>query len=212
MRFCHLSFILCFLLSFFPHKIFAQDSIVSQGAMVSESSVVFQSTVASQGNWWLSVLSDSPIEQVKQTLKQDGAWYECDAELDVDTYCLDAFSYYHQRWYGEMSIREHEVQLSFMMAYQAQNLSDAILNLRKDGFVISHVKIADERFDVISSLKEKEPEMVDKALIMFINRYSQNEPRTINWVLASEFDSVKPRLNVVLRSDGELIHLDVIRF
>ncbi|WP_225923966.1 hypothetical protein [Vibrio alfacsensis] len=200
MRFRHLSFILCFLLSFFPHKIFAQGTIFSQG------------TVASQGNWWLSVLSDSSIEQVKQTFEQDGAWYECDAELDGDTHCLDEFSYYHQTWYGEMSMREHEVQLSFMMAYQAQNLSDAILNLRKDGFVISHVKIADERFDVISSLKEKTPEMVDKALIMFINRYSQNEPRTINWVLASEFDSVKPRLNVVLRSDGELIHLDVIRF
>nr|WP_241214452.1 hypothetical protein [Vibrio alfacsensis] len=131
MRFRHLSFILCFLLSFFPHKIFAQ------------------------GNWWLSVLSDSSIEQVKQTFEQDGAWYECDAELDGDTYCLDAFSYYHQTWYGEMAMREQEVQLSFLMEYQAQNLSDAILNLRKDGLVISHVKIANERFDVMSSLKEK---------------------------------------------------------
>ena len=77
---------------------------------------------------------------------------------------------------------------------------------------MKRIAIQGEQYDVAAALKHNSPEAVDKALVLFINRYPQQVPRRIDWVLAQEFGSPAPRLNVTLNSDGEMIKLEVIRF
>lgn len=165
-----------------------------------------------QGTWWQVILSDASVVEVQQTLQEGGEWYTCEAQESADALCLDDFHYYQQHLYGEATTEAKAIRVIFLTDYQPQNLSELILNLRKDGLVIKRIKIQDEQFDIAAALKHNSPEAVDKALILFINRYPQQVPRRIDWVLAQEFGSSAPRLNVTLNSDGEMMELEVIRF
>ncbi|MGR5239199.1 hypothetical protein [Vibrio alfacsensis] len=77
---------------------------------------------------------------------------------------------------------------------------------------MNYIEIADERYDVIAALQEKPALAVDKELILLINRYPQDATRRIDWVLAEEFNSPDPRLKGELRSDGEMIKVQITRF
>lgn len=173
---------------------------------------LFSSVVYGQNVWWLAMLSDTPLVQFQQQLQQSGDWYQCDSKTGVNAYCLDDFTYYEQHLYGELTLRQNEIHLSFLTAYHAQTLSALILNLRKDGLALSNMVIGKEQYDVANALREKTPTQVDKDLILFINRYRQDAGRHLDWRLADEFDSPSPRIKIRLLSDGEMIELKVIRF
>lgn len=173
---------------------------------------LFAKIVHGQDLWWQTILSDAPISQVKQVIEDGGIWYDCEVHQQGVAFCLDDFHYYHQTLYGEAILTGEEIRFSFLTDYQAQNLNEMILNLRKDGLVLTRVEIQGERYDVNERLKDNLSRTVDKELILFINRYSQKAPRSMSWVLADEFDAPKPRLTVTLNSDGEMIELKVIRF
>ncbi|MGR5209302.1 hypothetical protein ACPV4A_02035 [Vibrio rotiferianus] len=170
------------------------------------------STAYAQEQWWHTILSDAPISKVKQVIEDGGIWYDCEVHQQDVVFCLDDFHYYHQRLYGESILKFEEIRFSFLTDYQAQNLNELILNLRKDGLVLTRVEIQGELYDVEESLKGNLSRTVDKELVLFINRYSQKAPRSMSWVLAEDFDAPKPRLKVTLNSDGEMIELKVIRF
>ena len=169
-------------------------------------------TAYAQGAWWQVILSDASVVEVQQTLQEGGDWYGCETQESEGALCLDDFHYYHQHLYGEATIEEKAIRLNFLTDYQPQNLSDVILNLRKDGLVMKRINIQGEQYDIAAALKQNSPEAVDKALILFINRYPQQAPRSIDWVLAEEFESPTPRVHVTLNSDGEMIELKVERF
>ncbi|MCC4222443.1 hypothetical protein LL295_02825 [Vibrio campbellii] len=169
-------------------------------------------TAYAQGAWWQAILSDASVVEVQQTLQEGGEWYTCEAQESAGAFCLDDFHYYQQHLYGEATTEAKAIRLIFLTDYQPQNLSELILNLRKDGLVMKRIAIQGEQYDVAEALKHNSPEVVDKALVLFINRYPQQVPRRIDWVLAQEFGSPVPRLNVTLNSDGEMIELEVIRF
>ncbi|MGR5451765.1 hypothetical protein ACP3V3_18815 [Vibrio sp. PNB22_3_1] len=173
---------------------------------------LFSSEAHGQNVWWLAMLSNMPLVQFQQKLQQSVDWYQCDSQAGVNAYCLDDFKYYQQHLYGELTLRQDEIHLSFLTDYQAQTLSELILNLRKDGLVLSNMVIEKEQFDVVNALKEESPTQVDKDLILFINRYPQDAERHLDWRLADEFDSPLPRVKVRLLSDGEMIELKIIRF
>ncbi|WP_285337114.1 MULTISPECIES: hypothetical protein [unclassified Vibrio] len=173
---------------------------------------LFAKIVHGQDLWWQTILSDAPTSQVKQVIEDGGIWYDCEVHQQGVVFCLDDFHYYHQTLYGEAILTGEEIRFSFLTDFQAQNLNELILNLRKDGLVLTRVEIQGERYDVKERLKNNLSRTVDKELILFINRYSQKALRSMSWVLADEFDAPKPRLAVTLNSDGEMIELKVIRF
>lgn len=173
---------------------------------------LFSQTANARDAWWQIILSEAPFVEVQQTLQEGGDWYGCETQESEGALCLDDFHYYHQHLYGEATIEEKAIRLNFLTDYQPQNLSDVILNLRKDGLVMKRINIQGEQYDIAAALKQNSPEAVDKALILFINRYSQQAPRSIDWVLAEEFESPTPRVRVTLNSDGEMIELKVERF
>ncbi|QLK48332.1 hypothetical protein DR996_25450 [Vibrio owensii] len=173
---------------------------------------LFSHTANARDAWWQIMLSEAPVAEVQQTLQEGGDWYGCETQESEGALCLDDFHYYHQHLYGEATIEEKAIRLNFLTDYQPQNLSGVILNLRKDGLVMKRINIQGEQYDIAAALKQNSPEAVDKALILFINRYSQHAPRSIDWVLAEEFESPTPRVGVTLNSDGEMIELKVERF
>ncbi|AIV07375.1 MULTISPECIES: hypothetical protein [Vibrio] len=173
---------------------------------------LFSQTTSAQDLWWQAILSSAPVEQIQQAITTGGAWYRCETQDSTEAFCLDDFHYYHQHLYGESTIEDREVYLSFLTEYQPQSLSELILNLRKDGLVMQKVEIDGQQYDISEAMRHATPEEVDKELIVFINRYPQQAPRSIDWVLAQEFGTPTPRLNVMLNSDGEMIELKVIRF
>lgn len=173
---------------------------------------LFSQTANARDAWWQIMLSKAPFIEVQQTLQEGGDWYGCETQESEGALCLDDFHYYHQHLYGEATIEEKVIRLNFLTDYQPQNLSDVILNLRKDGLVMKRIDIQGEQYDIAAALKQNSPEVVDKALILFINRHPQQAPRSIDWVLAEEFESPTPRVHVTLNSDGEMIELMVERF
>lgn len=126
--------------------------------------------------------------------------------------CLDDFSYYQQHLYGEVVLGKDSAQFSFLTEYQWQSLNDLILNLRKDGLVLRNITIGQEHYDVVEALEKKSSELVDKEVILLINRYPQETIRSLFWVKPDEFSSPSPSLNVELHSDGEIIDVKVTRF
>ncbi|WP_264906135.1 hypothetical protein [Vibrio sp. STUT-A11] len=186
--------------------------------LLSTFNVLFSSSVLALDNgWWQSVLSEQSLNQVKSTIRTGGLWYRCDSELSnsestVSTFCLDEFNYYHQPLYGEVILRQETTEFVFLAQFQWQIWNDLILNLRKDGLVIKSIHFDEEEFDVLSSLKNKSADDVDKEVILMMNRYPPEANRRIQWVRASEFQSASPSLAVSLISDGEMITLRVMRF
>ncbi|CAH1535632.1 conserved exported hypothetical protein [Vibrio owensii] len=173
---------------------------------------LFSQTANARDAWWQIMLSEATVAEVQQTLQDGGDWYGCETQESEGAFCLDDFHYYHQHLYGEATIEEKTIRLNFLTDYQPQNLSNVILNLRKDGLVMKRIDIQGEQYDIAAALKQNSSEAVDKALILFINRYPQQAPRSIDWVLAEEFESQAPRVHVTLNSDGEMIELKVERF
>ncbi|WP_156144598.1 hypothetical protein [Vibrio hyugaensis] len=144
-------------------------------------------------------------------IKQGGEWYECDAFDQMTVMCLDEFYYYNIALYGELTLRNQSMTLSLLAAYDAQTLSDLILNLRKDGFVMSAIEIGNEHYDVRKALQQKSPEQVDRDVILLINQYSQDTPRKLDWVKAEEFEASTPKVKANLTSDGEMLELTITR-
>ncbi|PFG58390.1 hypothetical protein ATG66_0940 [Vibrio sp. ES.051] len=169
--------------------------------------------------WWQSTLSELPFNKLKNVIHTEGTWYQCDTGQNVmantervRSYCLDDFQYYHQHLYGELSLHTERARFSFLTEYQWHKLNDLILNLRKDGLVLRSVVMEEERYDVVAALEKKTTEEVDKDVILLMNRYPPEATQTMFWVRANEFEMPSPNLEVVLRSDGEMIELQVIRF
>ncbi len=168
-------------------------------------------------HWWQTLLSEQSFHLVKSEIQNRGSWYRCESELSKSVYsavtmCLDDFNYYHQRMYGEATLENDRAEFIFLNQYQWQNWNDLILNLRKDGFVMRSVHFDDAEYDVVSSLKQKSSEQVDKEVILMMNRYPPEAKRAIQWVRASEFGLASPKLEVKLKSDGDMIEMHVIRF
>ncbi|MBR9872791.1 MAG: hypothetical protein GYB23_00840 [Vibrionaceae bacterium] len=186
--------------------------------LISVCSVLFShSALARDNHWWQSMLSGQTVNQLKSTIQKGGLWYRCDTEwngLDpsVDTFCLDEFRYYHQHLYGEVILRQETANFVFLVEFQWQSWNDLILNLRKDGFVMKSIHFDEEEFDVLSSLKKKSVEEVDKEVILMMNRYPPEANRRIQWVRSSDFQAASPSLAVALISDGEMIKLQVTHF
>ncbi len=164
------------------------------------------------GLWWQELLSERPLSEVKQVIKQSGEWYECDTREQVAVMCLDEFHYYNASLYGELTSNNQSMTLSFLTGYEAQTLSGFILNLRKDGFVMSAIEIGNEHYDVRKALQQKSPEQVDRDVILLINQYFQDTPRKLDWVKAEEFEASTPKVKARLLSDGEMLELTVTRF
>ncbi|MCG6239600.1 hypothetical protein K6U32_19265 [Vibrio diabolicus] len=168
-------------------------------------------------SWWQDTLSSMPYSNLKERIETRGSWYRCDVQQqDVSTYistfCLDDFSYYQQHLYGEVVLGKDSAQFSFLTEYQWQSLNDLTLNLRKDGLVLRNITIGQEHYDVVEALENKSSELVDKEVILLINRYPQETIRSLFWVKPDEFSSPSPSLNVELHSDGEIIDVKVTRF
>lgn len=186
---------------------------LSLSAVTCFSLVVFfhASATLANGFWWQALLSEKPLTEVRKVIEQSGEWYECDSRDQVAVLCLNDFHYYNVALYGELTSNNQSMTLSFLTAYDAQTLSELILNLRKDGFVMSAIEIGNEHYDVREALQQQSPEAVDRDVILLINRYSQETPRTFDWLRAQEFEASLPKVKANLTSDGEMLELTITR-
>ncbi|WP_275862702.1 hypothetical protein [Vibrio sp. CAU 1672] len=163
--------------------------------------------------WWSKLLGHESLTELQSALHQDPQWYACELNAGESALCLDDFFYYQQHFYGEALLGENQLNLSFIRGYDQHALNDLILNLRKDGLVLSRVEIQREHYDVAGALGTEGAvtSEVDKQLILFINRYPQEAARKLLWVKADALFAPSPRVRVELVSDGELIELRVSR-
>ncbi len=173
-------------------------------------------SVFSMDNWWLTVLSEQPYQQIQRTLKSGGSWSPCESDLiaskpTAEILCLDDFHYYRLNLYGEVAVGNKMANFVFLMTFEWQNWNDLILNLRKDGFVMSSMKFDDAEYDVVSALEQKSAEDVDKEVILMMNRYPPEARRTIHWVRSNEFNALSPHLKLSIQSDGDMIEVRVTR-
>lgn len=163
--------------------------------------------------WWSQLLGHESVTELQSALHQDPQWYLCEPQAGETALCLDDFHYYQQHFYGEVLLAENQLNFSFIRGYDQHVLSELILNLRKDGLVLSRVEIRGERYDVAQALGAEgaRPGEVDKQLILFMNRYPQEASRKLLWVKADALFAPTPRVRVELVSDGELLELRVNR-
>ncbi|MFM2589048.1 hypothetical protein [Vibrio sp. TBV020] len=138
------------------------------------------------------VLTEQPISLAKTI---ESSWQECDELM----WCDDKLAYYRSSYFAQATVASGHVEIELMSEFSVHRFSQLQLNLRADGFSLQVVEVEGERFDVAKQLSTSTSSDVDAALVRFINRYSQQVPRTLTWQ--------STLWNAELISDGDVIAL-----
>lgn len=127
-----------------------------------------------------------------------------------EEYCSEPTRYYNTLvdsfvWVEQERVKKVELNASFTPA----NYSELQLSLRKDNYVLTSVTIGDTTIDVRQELTTKPIYKVDREVMMFMNKGSIAEPRTLILVPKSQFEQSNTDRYAEFISDGKEI---IIRF
>lgn len=137
----------------------------------------------------------------QQSIEQNPYWFECNESHARRSWCSDEFDYYSVKVWGEVTGANNDgvIGLTLHTAYTRHIWTQLQLNLRKDGFEITHVQIGDKSFSVQDELNLESREQVDKSLVLFLNQSAAIFPQTIDW----RYGQARAKLE----SDGQNVYL-----
>lgn len=119
-----------------------------------------------------------------EDIKQNDTWWEC-AELDTQPrWCSDSFQYYATSVWASITFdAQGQAGLTLYTAYSAHDWSQLQYALRRDGFQIAEVTIADQQFSITQQLTHYTATKVDRELVLFLNQYASQFPKQQTWWL-----------------------------
>ncbi len=121
------------------------------------------------------------------------SWTLCDEQV----WCANELFYYRDSYMAEARVIDQKLTIHLLAEYSSHLLSELQLNLRRDGFSLVDVIIAGVKFDVASEVEESSAAEADRALVLFLNRFSLSTTRTLHWQ-TKHWDAL-------VHSDGELV-------
>ncbi|EKO3576184.1 hypothetical protein P0F40_001145 [Vibrio metschnikovii] len=127
-------------------------------------------------------------------------WLECAEESDQLRWCSDEFYYYSTLvWASIHFMNEQPVMLVLHLTYSAHDWSQLQLALRRDGFQVDRVQIAEAIFSVDDQRNDKTSSDVDRQLILFLNHHAHRFPKRQQWSMSGR--------HVELLTDGKDIEV-----
>lgn len=143
------------------------------------------------------VLPESNQGELRQLVLS--SWQQC----GLSTWCEDDLIYYRDSFVAEATLNHDVFSIELFAEYSPQRLAQLQLHLRQDGFVLTTAEIEGRVFSVGKVIEATSIEEADRALILFLNRFSQHSNRELNWQGKG--------WSATLNSDGELISLTLIQ-
>lgn len=172
----------------------------------------FSSLVFAQPDWMRSMIDRHADDLTLNQIKYDISLYDCGLDKEDEKFCNDSSRYYKTEiqaaLYLEVGVAK---RLALVTDFNAVSYSDIQLNLRKDDFILVMAKIGQQQFDVRKALLTLAPEVVDKQLIEFLNRYSLTAHKVFYWIPVAEFHDKHPQVEAVMISNGEVITVEFTR-
>ncbi len=141
----------------------------------------------------------------QQELRQTDTWLECSENIFITSWCGDEFNYYTLRVWPEVTGDQDGgiKTLTLHGAYSTNDWSLLQLNLRKDGFQLQSIQLGEQQFSIAEQLKTATTQEVDKALVLFLNRYAQSFPKALTWQ--------KEHIQALLATEGKETQLQFTR-
>lgn len=147
------------------------------GIIIFALSICFSSSTANAN--LLSPFSNDNSEVTWERLVNEREPYECNSESDHERYCVDDFRYYHLSTLLELGLTEEGGVNSVAMSLplSASHYSQALLNLRKDGWYLVRFHVSNETLDIQEQLAVRSVSDVDDSVFRLMNAYPLTEPR-----------------------------------
>jgi hypothetical protein len=137
--------------------------------------------------------------------------YDC-GETEEREYCSEVVNYYSTEVESYLWLSSGRVEkLELAAPFSNSAYSSLMLNLKRDGFVLARVELAQQVIDVAKALQSMEGFEVNREVVMLMNRRPLSSPRKLLWVPAAEFPTSNPGRTVEFISDDSGIKLRFIR-
>lgn len=162
--------------------------------------------------WLVPMLSDEVPAWHIELLNQTQALFDC-GEEEHKKYCSEPVNYYKTPVDSFLLLEQGSVnKIEIVSTFSAINYSELQLNLRKDGYVLAWLEIGDKHIDIIEELKTKPFHVIDREVVMFMNKGKITTPRKLIWYPTIQFNNtVEPSRYVEFISDGIKITLRFVK-
>ncbi|MCG3728616.1 hypothetical protein [Vibrio cincinnatiensis] len=136
-------------------------------------------------------------------IDQSPYWFECGELITDKRWCSDPFYYYSTSVWASVEQNTDQTGVMTMYSdYSPHAWSHLQLGLRQDGLQLVWAKLGDNEFDVLKRRDDESWQEVDRALIVFLNRYVGVFPKIQGWL--------SQQRQVQLKTDGSTIELQWI--
>lgn len=162
-------------------------------------------SMAAHPDFLLPFIGGNSVWPDQKQFLQTGEWLECSDNIFIPSWCGDEFSYYTLPVWPEVKgNKEGGVHsLTLHGEYSPNSWSLFQLNLRKDGFQLQSIQLGEQQFSIAEQLKTATTQEVDKALVLFLNRYAQSFPKALTWQ--------KEHIQALLATEGKETQLQFTR-
>lgn len=152
-----------------------------------------------------------PMWSVEQ-VKNESFLYDCGLEQENREYCSVPSYYYKIEVEARLSVQQGFVnQVELTAPFAVSTYTELMLNLRKDGFALGHARLGEQVYDVRKQLTIKDPDTVNREVVLFINNGQISSPRTYLFYPVSELDKIEPNRLVQFDSSESEISITFIR-
>lgn len=108
--------------------------------------------------------------------------YDCGLEHEDQWFCSDGVYYYNVRVEGKLQVVNGVLsRLELTVPFSVTSYSGLILNLRKDGYTLSHLTVDGTEYDVEKKMKSGEGSQVNREVVLLLNRGELSSSRALLW-------------------------------
>lgn len=161
--------------------------------------------------WLAPMLIEDASRWPIHSLNEMQGLFDC-GEQAGKHYCSAPVHYYKTEVESRLWVENGLVDIVEVESpFSALSYSELQLNLRKDGFVLAWIKIAEKSIDIIDELKHKPLHKVDREVVMFMNEGSIETPRQLIWYPKAEYYALHQSRYVEFLSDGKIVTVRFVR-
>ena len=163
---------------------------------------------------WLSPMLDDDIPAWSvDLLNKSQELFDCGEKEEGKEFCSEVVNYYTTPVQGYLWLAKENVnKIQLNAPFTASNYSQLQLNIRKDGYVLVWVEIAGKHIDITEQLKTKPFHIVDREVMMFMNKGRISSPRRLLWYPETQQQpQANPSRYVEFVSDGVVINVNFFK-
>ncbi len=140
--------------------------------------------------------------------------FDCSLEEEFEHFCSTQARYYETPVEAEIKVTDGTANKMVLTSkYEVAHANNLQLALRRDGFQIAHIFVAEHHLNVAQALKlSDDVEQVNRDAYFLLNNYRfANQPKTIKWQKLAILNGVEYRSDVTYQANDNVITLEFVR-